>query len=106
MKIKNTQGIDVITMYPIAVCKCAIGQDWYTNKFTVTFVPGDCYPDYMDVDAWLTENVRGKEFNIEDALDALGQYLLKEYNPDHLAVETEVKDVLTHFPVRVSKEYR
>ena len=54
MKLNNTQDINVITMYPIAVCKCAIGQDWYTNRFTVTFAPGDYYPDYMDVDEWLT----------------------------------------------------
>lgn len=106
MKIENSQNIGEIVMYPIAVCKCAIGQDWYTNRFTVTFVPGNCYPDYMDVDAWLTENVRGKEFNIEDALEVFGQYLLKEYDPVHLSVETEVKDVLTHFPVRVKKSYR
>lgn len=103
--IENKQGITEIIMTPSVICKCAIGQDWYTNNFTITFVPKNHYPDYMEVDEWLNENLRGRELNIEDAVEQMGKYLLR-YEPLSLTVETEVKDVLTHFPVKVKKIYQ
>lgn len=103
--IKNTQGISKIIMKPFGECKCAIGQDWYHINFEITFIPNGYYPDYMDVSKFVTNSINGKELNIEDAVNVIGEYLYTKYNPAKLTVTADVKDVVTHCPVTVTKEY-
>lgn len=103
--IKNTQGISQIVMRPFAECLCAIGHDWYHIQFEVVFFPNNCYPDYMDVVAYISNNISGKELNIEAAVDLLGTMLKSTYNPAALTVKGIVDKVVTHFPVEVIKNY-
>jgi hypothetical protein len=103
--IKNKENISCIIMKPFAECKCGIGKDWYHIKFEITFVPKETYPDYMNISKFISENISGKEFNIEQAVQLIGDMLWNKYNPAGLVVRGIVKDVVTHFPVEVIKEY-
>ena len=103
MGIENTQGIDRIVMRPKACCKCVIGNDWYINDFTIEFIPDKVYPDYMDVNAWIMENIDGHALNIEDAVKRLYNHLEGGYSPKKLSVTTDVKGAKTHFDVTVTK---
>lgn len=101
-KLENKEQITKIEMFPIAHCLCAIGKDWYTINFTVTFEPAKSYPDYMIVKDFITKDIEGKELNIEQAVNILYEYLAK-YEPKTLTVSADVKDASSHFPVRVTK---
>ena len=103
--IDNKEQITQIIMRPFAECLCAIGQDWYHLQYEVVFIPAECYPDYMDVAAYISKNISGKELNIEAAVDILGTMLKTTYNPAALTVKGIVDKVITHFPVEVIKEY-
>lgn len=102
--IENTQRITEIKMKPFAECKCVIGQDWYHIDYDVDFIPGNFYPDYMKVSAFIADEINGRELNIEDAVDKLGKYL-EGYGPKKLIVRADVKNVTSHCPVIVTKEY-
>jgi len=101
MKQENTQHIRKITMMPKAVCFCPLGDDWYTNEFTVEMRVGEWYPDYCDVEKFLNENIRGKALIIEDAVRILYDYFC-EYQPHRLHVTSNVYDAASHSPVEVS----
>lgn len=101
--IFNAEKITEITMHPTAHCKCQIGKDWYTNRFTVVFCAGDYYPDYMIVSDWISKNIEGKELNIEHAVNLLYIFLMG-YHPASLSVTSDVSDASTHFPVSVTKK--
>lgn len=103
-KLKNTQGISMIIMHPVAYTKCQIGQDWYKNEFEISFAPGDIYPDYMEVKDWIMENIDGKELNIEDVVDKIYSFIQDEYAPKDLEVTDDIKGCKTHFDVTVIKQ--
>lgn len=103
--IKNSENISKIVMHPFAECLCAIGKDWYHIDFDVQFIPDEYYPDYMEVSAFISEYISGKELNIEEAVDSLGHMLNDTYKPTSLIVKGKVDKVVTHFPVEVIKEY-
>lgn len=103
-KIKNTQKISFIEMHPIAFTKCQIGQDWYKNKLSITFIPRDVYPDYMDIDKWIREKIDGHELNIEDVVSAIYDFIRDEYNPKDISVRDDVSGCKTHFDVTVVKK--
>lgn len=102
-KIPNKQGINMIIMEPVSYNICEIGGDHYQNKYTITMNPGDTYPDYMEVQAWIMENIDGKTLNIEDAVAMIYDMLEHEFHPVNLQVETEVEGCRTHFNVTVIK---
>lgn len=101
--IKNNEKITEIIMKPFAECKCAIGKDWYHIDFYVVFKPDGFYPDYMNVSKWVSENLNGQELNIESAVCMLANHLKENYAPCSLSVTARVDDVVTHFPVEVTK---
>lgn len=101
-RIENKEKINKITMKPFATCLCHIGQDWYLNKFEIEFYPNNYYPDYMEVDKWINENIEGKELNIEQAVDLIYWHLMK-YEPYDVFVKSIVEDCKTHFNVIVEK---
>lgn len=102
-KISNTQSIKEIVMKPTAYTKCVIGQDWYKNKLEITFIPKLYYPDYMEVNAWIMENIDGKELNIEDVVAKIYAFLMDNYSPTALQVVDNIEDCKTHFDVTVMK---
>ncbi len=102
-KIKNIQEIAEIIMKPIAYTKCAIGQDWYKNELEIIFNPNDCYPDYMEINEWIMTEIDGKEFNIENVVDMIYNFLMKTYQPDNLKVIDRIIGCKTHFDVIVEK---
>lgn len=102
-KLKNEQEISVIVMKPIAYTKCAIGQDWYKNELEIRFVPSDCYPDYMDVNRYIMNEIDGHELNIEDVVSLVYEFLSDTYLPLDLTVTDHIKGCKTHFDVDVVK---
>lgn len=103
-RLENTQRISKIIMMPNAFTKCAIGQDWYENHFEIEFMPDDCYPDYMQVNEFIMKEVDGREFNIEDAVKAVYEFLWVTYSPKSLKVVDHIRNCRTHFDVDVVKE--
>lgn len=101
--IENTQKIKKIIMKPTAITKCEIGQDWYQNCFEIVFIPNESYPDYMQVEAWIMQNIDGKELNIEDAVNNIYRYLYDVYSPKELHVIDKVVGNKVHFDVIVEK---
>lgn len=100
-KIPNSQGITKIVMYPTAITKCEIGQDWYQNDLEIVFIPNDYYPDYIEVQNWIMENIDGKEMNIEDVIYSIKNYLLREYNPRNVKIISHITNNKVHFRVDV-----
>lgn len=101
--IENNEKIMKITMKPTAVTKCKIGQDWYQNALEIEFYPGETYPDYMQVEAWIMDNIDGEELNIEEVVDKIYNYLDETYKPHKLTVRDFVTGNKVHFDVIVEK---
>ena len=91
-------------MKPVAFTKCVIGQDWYKNELEITFSPNSCYPDYMEVNSFIMNEIDGKELNIEDVVDKIVGFLSSEYDPFYLKVVDHIRGCKTHFDVDVIKE--
>ena len=100
-KIENKENITRIIMKPHAIAKCKIGQDWYKMNFEAEFLPGDCYPDYMEVNDFVMNNIDGKELNIEEATKIVYDMLAK-YSPRNLTVTNHITGCKTHFDVDVT----
>ena len=100
--VKNEFGIKSITIESKAKCFCPLGKDWYTNKFTVDFEPGEFIPDYCEMDEWIDANINGKTLIIEAAVAMLYSYLEETYRPAGLHVESFVEDA-RHSAVTVFK---
>lgn len=99
-KIPNNEQVAMIVMKPRAYTKCQIGQDWFLNCFKVLFKPNKCYPDYMEVQSYISKNIEGKEMNIEVAAYALKKYL-EQYEPLSVVVIDHITNCNTHFDVDV-----
>lgn len=100
--VKNDFRIKTITIHSTAKCYCPLGEDWYTNQFTVEFYPGAYIPDYCEMDKWIQGNINGQSMIIEAAVDALYSYLQNAYNPLALCVQSYVDDA-RHSAVTVTK---
>lgn len=100
--LENKEDIDRIVMRPTAIVKCQIGQDWYNNQLEIIFVPSEYYPDYIEVQNWIMENVDGKEMNIEEVVDEVYKHMMI-YKPAHLCVHDIVEGNKVHFNVEVTK---
>lgn len=100
-KIENKEKVTRIVMKPTAVAKCKIGQDWYKMAFEAEFIPGDCYPDYIEVNDFVMNELDGKELNIEEAASMLYEMLMA-YKPRFLQVTNHIKGCKTHFDVDVT----
>ncbi len=99
-KLENKEGINRIIMKPIAFVKCAIGQDWYKCAFEIEFFPGEYYPDYMEVNSFIMQEIDGKELNIEEATKIIREYML-QYEPKAVIVTNHIEGCKTHFDVDV-----
>ena len=102
-KLPNKENVTRIIMKPTAYTKCVIGQDWYRCAFEIVFIPGKCYPDYMEVNDFIMQEIDGKELNIEEAAAILRDHL-KEYDPISVSVTNHVIGCKTHFDVDVTVE--
>lgn len=100
-RIPNTQGIREIYLYPVAITKCELGGDWYTNQMEIRFVPRECYPDYTEVRTWIQNNIDGKTLNIEDVVAEVRKFLVREYKPYMLTIKDHITGCATHFDVDV-----
>lgn len=99
-RLENIELIKCIVMKPTACVKCQIGQDWFQCDFEVRFVPDKYYPDYMEVQDFIMQEIDGKELNIEQAVKILYDYLIK-YEPKELIITNHVCGCKTHFDVDV-----
>ena len=99
--IRNSQNITAIRMKPTAITRCVIGGDWYTNRLDIIFRPDRFYPDYMEIQSWIQENIDGKDMNIEDVVSTVRSFLEKEYEPNKVIIIDHVKGCKTHFDVDV-----
>lgn len=101
--LENNESILKITMMPTAITLCDIGDDWYGNKLEITFCPDKFYPDYIEVQNWIMDNVDGKRLNIEQVVDIVYRYLYDTYQPKELHVRDIVTGNKVHFDVIVEK---
>ena len=101
--IKNEYKVTSITISGEAKCFCPLGQDWYTNRFTMELQPDEVIPDYCEIDRYIDENINGKHYIIEEAVKILYEYLASTYAPDFLRVSSSVTDA-THCAVVVARE--
>lgn len=102
-KIPNNERVSKICMKPIAYTKCRIGQDWFLNEFEAVFFPDRFYPDYIEVEKFIAENIEGKEMNIEETARCLCNFLMK-YDPKEVYVIDHIRNCKTHFCVDVTVE--
>ena len=100
-KLKNKEKVAEIIMKPTAICKCRIGQDWYKMAFCIVFIPDESYPDYMEVNEFVMQEIDGKELNIEEAARIIYDKLT-EYKPLFLQVTNNITGCKTHFDVAVT----
>ena len=100
IKLKNKENVSQIIMKPTAITKCKIGQDWFKSEFECLFTPGDYYPDYMEVDWFISTVIDGHELNIEEAARLLYDFL-QEYEPTALKVISHITGCKSHFNVDV-----
>lgn len=100
--LANLENVGIITMRPTVCTLCAIGQDWFQSELKITFIPGDCYPDYIEVQKWIMDNVDGMEMNIEHVARAVYDFLANEYKPLALTVTNHVAECKSHFEVDVT----
>ena len=99
---KNTMHVNEIEMKIVARSYCPLGQDGYTNRFTVLFSPNEVIPDYIDVEKWVQKNItESSVLTIEDSVSLLYNYLNDTYKPMFLTITSEVDDA-AHFPVKVT----
>ena len=102
MKLENKNNIDNITIFIELKNYCPLGKGWYTNQFKITMSPTTYIPDYCDIDAYVNDVIKEKPLTIEDGVGLLFDYLLNEYQPSALSVESHVLDAV-HSEVVVSK---
>lgn len=99
-RLGNNEKVSSIVMMPTACVKCQIGQDWYQCQFEAIFVPSGYYPDYMQVQKFVMDEIDGKELNIEQAARLLYDFLLL-FEPKSLTVVNHVRACKSHFDVDV-----
>lgn len=100
--IDNDYGIGKITIELEARCFCPMGNDWYTNNFTVFFEPDKSIPDYCEVDNFVKKEIENKNFIIEKAVMVLHEFFMKNYKPKSCKVISYAGNA-THSPVTVEK---
>ena len=100
--VENGYEIERIVIESTAKCFCPLGQDWYTNNFTIAFLPNANIPDYCKMDEWIDQNIKGKELIIEAAVSMLHAYLQDTYKPRFVSVKSRVTDA-RHSAVTVFK---
>lgn len=105
MRFKNENNISKITMKLTSKNYCPLGRDWYTNQFTVEFIPGEYLCDYLDVIEYIKNSINEKNLIIEDSVSILFDYMRDEYKPSYLKVSSLVTDA-THPEVLVEKEMK
>ena len=81
---------------------CPQGNEHYTAQMSVDLVPGDCLPDYIELDRAFRQGC-GKPLIIEDAVEWVFNLIQERYSPSKLRVEADVKKAV-HFDVRAAKE--
>lgn len=99
-RIPNVERVARITMNAHALVKCEIGQDWYNCYLEAEFVPGEYYPDYMQVDEFVMHEIDGQEKNIEVVARELYDFLA-QFCPKSLKVVNHVRGCKTHSDVDV-----
>lgn len=99
-RLPNIQEIKKITMHPQAACKCVLGGDWYTINFDIEFIPGEWYPDYMEVQDFVQQHIDGESLNIEDAVAILRDSFI-DFDPCQVTVTAKIANAKTHFNVEV-----
>lgn len=97
----NTMGITKIEFQCRTRNYCPLGEDMYTNQFTVVFIPSGQIPDYVDIQNDINNNVDGKDMTVEDAVEAVYN-IVDRFKPEKLCVESYADDAV-HFPVTVTK---
>lgn len=99
-KLENNENVTEIVMRPTACVKCQIGQDWYQCQFEAIFIPSVYYPDYIEVQEFVMDEIDGETLNIEQAARSLYDFL-SMYGPKSLKVINHVHGCKSHFDVDV-----
>lgn len=99
---ENVQGITRITFNHRTNNWCPLGNDYYTNQFTVSFTPGKVIPDYVEIQEDVGKRINHQPLSLEDAVSIMFD-IVNVYDPKELIVKSYGDDAV-HFPVEVVKE--
>lgn len=102
MKFENTQGITEIRMNKNVRAFCPMGNDWYCGRVDIILTPGEYIPDYVEVDQFFS-TLDGKQLILEEVVNEVFNYFVKEYSPYGLEVSCYSNDAV-HLPVTVTKK--
>lgn len=98
--MENKQKISKIefqrTIYPF----CPLGEDRYSAKVFVTFIPGNLLFDFIEVDREI-QKLSQNDLMAEDVAEKVSQ-IMNQYNPKDVKVRVDIESN-THFPVSIYK---
>ena len=96
----NDQGISEIHFNMNLHNFCPLGDDWYTNELSVSFIPDKAIPDYVFLDNEIRK-LDGQSLIIEDVVQKVYD-LVMQINPKSIEVKSHVSDA-KHMTVDVIK---
>lgn len=79
--MENKYGVSKITLTRKIHAYCRLGNDWYTNQLTISFVPNDIIPDYVEVDADILRECEKKDLIIEEVVSKVRD-IIKAHCPN------------------------
>lgn len=82
----NNYGITKITLKRNIHAYCRLGDDWYTNKLTISFVPHDEIPDYVFIDNEIKERCEKQDLLIEEVIATI-----RDIVREHCPTATDIK---------------
>lgn len=99
--IKNTYGINSITMDKGLTLFCPMGNAPYDVQLHITIVPAEEIMDYCETDQFLSD-LSGKHLIIEELVQQVHEHIMGAVHPYRVDVEAKVFNA-AHMPVTVSK---
>lgn len=98
-KIENTMSITEVEVYGAVQCFCPIGKEYFNGEITVTMVPNQFIPDYIELEKFI-RNLSGSSLLVEDCVCSIYEHIMDNYLPHKLKVEC-FTDSAAHYPVKV-----
>lgn len=94
----NEENISEIQFTKQVHCVCPVAQDIYTGNIVVMFVPGDYYPEYINLEKWFDTKLEKATLTIEQLCYKIYKHLMDTIDPFQLRVEVRVTDA-KHMPI-------
>ena len=95
--------MDKVIVYFLYLNKFLKLNNFHNQKaFHNFFYPKKYYPDYMEIQKWIMDNIDGSTMNIEDVCYKIANMMVTEFEPSCCIVTNHVHNCKTHFDVDVT----